>query len=168
MSSLPTLYLYANTDNTELVKLYESSIDAHNNHVQNDPFPNSGFDLFIPETHILDAREDMHGTLVDLQVKCEMSKKGKPLAYYLYPRSSLSKTPLMLSHSAGIIDSGYRGFIKASLRNLGKSAYTVEHGTRLVQIVHPKMKPFLVTLVRHDTELSSTTRGTGGFGSTGK
>lgn len=168
MKSYPTLYLYANTDNTELVNLYESSIKAHNTHVQNDPYPNSGFDLYIPETTNIDAREDMHGTLVDLQVKCEMSKNDKPLAYYLYPRSSLSKTPLMLSHSAGIIDSGYRGFIKASLRNLGKSAYTVEHGTRLVQIVHPKMKPFLVKLLRNENELSSTTRGTGGFGSTGK
>jgi|TARA_B110000114_G_scaffold125919_1_gene131956 dUTP pyrophosphatase len=111
---------------------------------------------------------NMTGTLVDLQIKGEMKDNNKSYAYYLYPRSSMTKTPLMLSHSAGIIDSGYRGFIKASLRNLSQTDYEIEKGTRLVQIVHPTMEAFTVQLVNDESELSITTRGAGGFGSTGK
>jgi dUTP pyrophosphatase len=148
--------------------LYKQAIESHNHHVLNDSFPNSGFDLYIPSTQIVPYTSNMTGTLVDLQIKGEMKDNNKSYAYYLYPRSSMTKTPLMLSHSAGIIDSGYRGFIKASLRNLSQTDYEIEKGTRLVQIVHPTMQAFTVQLVNDESELSITTRGAGGFGSTGK
>lgn len=164
----PILYLYVKDTNTKLIDLYKTAVEKHNTHVQTDEYPNSGFDLYIPSTQSIDYKEDMNGTLVDLQVKCEMKDSANSIAYYLYPRSSLSKTPLMLSHSVGIIDCGYRGFIKASLRNLHKNSYDVEFGSRLTQIVHPTMKPFLIELVSNENDLSSTTRGQGGFGSTGK
>ena len=166
--SLPVLYLYVTQDNQYLVTLYKQAIESHNRHVLNDSFPNSGFDLYIPSTQMIPYVSNMTGTLVDLQIKGEMKDNNKSYAYYLYPRSSMTKTPLMLSHSAGIIDSGYRGFIKASLRNLSQTDYEIEKGTRLVQIVHPTMEAFTVQLVDDDSELSITTRGAGGFGSTGK
>ena len=43
-----------------------------------------------------------------------MLNNDKNIGYYLYPRSSISKTPLILANSVGIIDSGYRGNIKAA------------------------------------------------------
>lgn len=168
MSKHPCLRLYVNSSNNELVKVYQTAIEKHNTQVLNDPFPNAGFDLYIPEETIIQHNEQFNGTLVDLQVKSEMTENDTPLAYYLYPRSSLSKTPLMLSHSVGIIDCGYRGFIKASLRNFQKDPYTIEQHSRLTQIVHPSMKPFIVQLLEKESDLSSTSRGEGGFGSTGK
>ena len=165
----PVLFIYVNTQNTELVKMYKSSIAAHNHHILNDAFPNAGFDLYIPNDTIIKSKVDMTSTLVDLEIKCEMKDgSGNPLAYYMYPRSSLSKTPLMLSHSVGIIDSGYRGNIKAAFRNFGPVGYDISKHSRMTQIVHPSMVPFCVRLLESETLLSSTTRGTGGFGSTGK
>ena len=166
----PCLRLYVNQDNADLVQVYADAVKKHNSHVTTDPFPNAGFDLYIPERVDILYDPNCRGELVDLQVKSEMRENNQPLAYYLYPRSSLSKTPLMLSHSVGIIDCGYRGNIKASLRNLSGciSPYWVEKHSRLVQIVHPMMKPFMVELVTQESDLSSTTRGEGWFGSTGK
>jgi dUTP pyrophosphatase len=56
------------------------------------------------------------------------------------------------------------GDLKAVLRNVGKDPYTVKRGQRLVQICNGDLKPFSFKLVN---ELSVTTRGSGGFGSTG-
>jgi dUTP pyrophosphatase len=120
-------------------------------------------------TQVISFDEHFLGTLVDLQVKCEMKDEdGLSIAYKLYPRSSLSNTSLMLSNSVGIIDSGYRGFIKASFRNLSTKEYTIEENSRFVQICHPTLKPFIIRILEHEEELSSTRRGVGGFGSTGK
>lgn len=171
MSKVPCLYLYANVENQSLIDTYSRAIQKHNLQVRNDPFPNAGFDLFTPETQVISYNNDtFQGTLVDLQVKCEMKDEedGLSIAYKLYPRSSLSNTPLMLSNSVGIIDSGYRGFIKASFRNLSIKEYTIEENSRYVQICHPSLKPFIVRMLEHEEELSTTARGIGGFGSTGK
>jgi dUTP pyrophosphatase len=129
-----------------------------------DPFPNSGFDLFVPE-------ETSVGTdvkMVSMDVKCEMlDKDGYSIPYYMYPRSSLSKTPLMLANHVGIIDSGYRGFLIGAFRNLNMTSYTIEKHNRLLQVCHPSLCPIHVVMV-DESELSSTSRGAGGFGSTGK
>jgi dUTP pyrophosphatase len=87
--------------------------------------------------------------------------------YYMYPRSSLSKTQLRLANSTGIIDAGYRGNLIAAFRNLYADSYTVEKYTRLVQICHPTLCPIFVIFIKNDSDLSNTARGNGGFGSTG-
>ena len=51
------------------------------------------------------------------------------------PRSSISKTPLRLANSIGLIDGGYRGEIMAMCDNIKTDSYTVEKGQRLFQIV---------------------------------
>jgi dUTP pyrophosphatase len=88
--------------------------------------------------------------------------------YYVYPRSSISKTPLMLANHVGIIDSGYRGNLIAAIRKLPSDSpeYVVEKHTRLFQICHPTLCPVFVVLVP-ESELNSSERGAGGFGSTG-
>ena len=65
-------------------------------------------------------------------IACE-PQEGK--AYFLMPRSSISKTPLRLANSIGLIDGGYRGELMAMCDNIKQEAYTVENGQRLFQIV---------------------------------
>ena len=84
-------------------------------------------------------------------------------SYYLYPRSSISKTPLRMSNSTGIIDAGYRGNIIAKVDNISNEEYKIEKGTRLFQICSPSLEEIELEVV---DELSETSRGTGGFGST--
>ena len=85
--------------------------------------------------------------------------------YYLYPRSSISKTPLRMSNSVGIIDAGYRGNLMASVDNVSGEDYQIQRGQRLFQIC--PWNDFKVTLEVVD-ELSDSDRGNGGFGSTGQ
>ena len=114
--------------------------------------------------------------IADYQIKCSMkmftTNSGTfNVGYYLYPRSSTgTKTPLRLSNSVGIIDSGYRGNITAVFDNISNSPFVIEKYQRLVQICPPNLSfPFCVTLVSSVDELSGETlRGSGGFGSTGK
>jgi len=102
-------------------------------------------------------------TMVSMKIKCRMlDENGECVSYFLYPRSSISKTPLMLANSVGIIDANYRGEIIAALRCM-ESKYTVSQGTRLVQICAPNLGKIRVELV---DSLDETDRGSGGFGST--
>ena len=80
------------------------------------------------------------------------------------PRSSISKTPLRLCNSIGLIDAGYRGEIMAAVDNIKEEDYTIDFGQELFQIVAMDGSPLTFELV--DT-LSQTDRGDGGFGSTG-
>jgi dUTP pyrophosphatase len=83
------------------------------------------------------------------------------------PRSGLSfKTGLMVLNSPGTIDSDYRGEVKIILGNLGTKEEIINHGDRVAQLV---LAP--VTQARYvvtSDDLSETTRGAGGFGSTGR
>ena len=120
----------------------------------------SGYDLYCPET--IEVKPHSVGTL-DFKIRCSPNFK-KVSGYYLYPRSSISKTPLMMANSVGIIDYGYRGNIMAKVYNTSDQTYVVKEGERLFQLCMPSLEPFNVEFV---TELDSTERGTGGFGSTG-
>jgi dUTP pyrophosphatase len=158
------LQIAVNPNKPELVELYKTHIQKHNASIITDPFPNSGFDLFVPETTEVGTGVKM----ISMDVKCEMvDKDGYSIPYYMYPRSSLSKTPLILANHVGIIDSGYRGFLIGAFRNLNISSYTIEKHNRLLQVCHPSLYPLHVVMV-DESELSTTSRGEGGFGSTGK
>ncbi|MBC7504428.1 MAG: dUTP diphosphatase [Sandarakinorhabdus sp.] len=81
------------------------------------------------------------------------------------PRSGLAlKHGLTVPNSPGTIDSDYRGEVKALLINLGAEAFVVERGMRICQLV-----PAAVTRAAFATvdTLDDTSRGSGGFGSTG-
>lgn len=168
LASFAILKIAVNPKNEELVNLYKKHVDKHNESILSDPFPNSGFDLFFPEeTRIPNTVEKC--SMVSMDVKCEMlDQHGRNTAYYMFPRSSFSKTPLMLGNHTGIIDSGYRGNLIGAFRNLdlSKEFFTVEKHNRLLQVCHPSLYPIHVVMV-DESELSSTARGTGGFGSTG-
>lgn len=119
----------------------------------------AGLDLYVLEDIKINAGETLP---IKLGVACE-PEDGR--AYFLMPRSSISKTPLRLANSIGLIDGGYRGELMAMCDNIKSDSYTVEKGQRLFQIVACDCSPITYELVE---DLSDTTRGTGGFGSTGK
>ena len=86
----------------------------------------------------------------------------------LVPRSSISKTNWFLANSMGIIDADYRGEWMMVLRTTGSVMYDAlpfAIGERCAQIYFEKVNDVEIEEVN---ELSDTTRGEGGFGSTGK
>ena len=125
----------------------------------------SGIDLFCPETITIRPGETVK---INLQIKCEAlhdTIENTNVSYYLYPRSSIIKTPLRMSNSVGIIDAGYRGNIIACVDNIKNEPYTISQADRLFQICAGNLEPIKFTVVE---ELSNTQRGSGGFGSTGQ
>jgi len=81
------------------------------------------------------------------------------------PRSGLSiKQGVMLPNAPGTIDSDYRGEVVIGLINLGSAPVPIARGTRIAQLIFQRVE--MVDLVV-TTELPATTRGGGGFGSTG-
>lgn len=125
---------------------------------------NSGFDVIVTEDVTLTGKTPFH--LLPLGIKCSPYFYS---GYYLYPRSSICKTPLRMSNSVGIIDMNYRGEIKAPVDficNSENDEYTITKGTRLFQICHPSLQPMTFHFVSED-ELDTTDRNDGGFGSTG-
>lgn len=110
----------------DLKHYYIDAIDKFNNKKDN-THRDSGFDLFIPK-HFTNV-EYKEGTpiVIDHQVQCALyDDNGTPLPYYLYPRSSISKTPFRLANQVGIIDSGYRGNLIAKVDCICGEAY--DHG----------------------------------------
>lgn len=193
------LRLYVDKENQELRELYRNHVEKHNETLglERDPenqdvymtgkFPNSGFDLFVPEETICeqyDQEDNPAVTMVSMKVKAEMytiehsfirggdkdrfhiSQERVPTGYFLMPRSSICKTPLILANHVGLIDMGYRGEIKAAVRSL-EYTYNIQKNTRLFQLCHPETIPIYVELVENEEDFSTSSRGSGGFGSTG-
>jgi deoxyuridine 5''-triphosphate nucleotidohydrolase (dut) len=76
-----------------------------------------------------------------------------------------AKFGVTLANSVGVVDSDYRGEIKVTLINHGDKPFTIAHGDRVAQLA------FVPVATAHFIEsqsLGDTTRGTGGFGSTGR
>ena len=81
------------------------------------------------------------------------------------PRSGLAaKNGITVLNTPGTIDSDYRGELKIILINLGKSAFVVNNGERIAQII---VSPVTVADFKLADSLSDTERGEKGFGSTG-
>ncbi len=82
------------------------------------------------------------------------------------PRSGLAvKHGIALPNSPGTIDSDYRGEVQVILINLGSEPYEIKNGERIAQLV---IAPVTRGSFQEAPELSGTSRGAGGFGSTGK
>jgi len=81
------------------------------------------------------------------------------------PRSGLAlKHAVTLPNSPATIDPGYRGEIRVILLNLGKSAYQIHAGDRIAQMIVAQYE----AIEWVEAALTDTTRGTGGFGSSGR
>ena len=174
----------SNPNYHETIKIYKEKVEAHNSKVRESQYSDSGFDLLIPfdysehENGYIENRISNITFRAPLGVKCSMKRVGpNPSAsgFYLYPRSSIVKTPFRFSNSVGIIDPGYRGEIMAVVDNIDSAnndmkvcicKYMIPM-TRMFQICSPTLEPFLVQIVDSEEELGFTERGNGGFGSTG-
>ena len=160
-----------NIDNsTEIVDALKTRINAHNSKALNQEFVDAGFDIFSPLTFAFIGKEV---SKVDFEIKCcanivKKDMSSYPTGFYLYPRSSLSKTPLQLANSVGIIDSGSRGNIIGAFLNWSDETYIMDANSRPLQITAPDLCPIIAEMVDSVDELGSTERGEGGFGSTGK
>ncbi|MBC7636225.1 MAG: dUTP diphosphatase [Acetobacteraceae bacterium] len=81
------------------------------------------------------------------------------------PRSGLAlKNGIVLPNSPGTVDADYRGELQVIVMNAGQEAFTVERGMRIAQAV---LAPVVRAIWDEVTTLDETTRGEGGFGSTG-
>ena len=190
------IYLDFNDDN--LKNMYYAAADSHNNKLLNNPHHiDAGFDLFAPRNE--GQEEEIYGdqlrffgpgwtdkspvNKLDLKVCCSakmFNDNGKNFntGYYMYPRSSLSKTQLRLANSTGIIDAGYRGHLMGmfDVVNIQKNRpgyleadYFGNKYDRYLQICAPGLVPIIVQIVNSMEELGEeTSRGAGGFGSTGR
>lgn len=150
----------------------EFVIDYYQNKAKNLTYSrDSGVDLVFPEDMEL-LTNDV--TKCHLGIACELFLEGETESsgYYLAPRSSITNYPVELANSIGIMDASYRGEVIASLRcyidrrfrsTIDEFKYVVTKGSRLVQIIASNLKPIQIELV---DELSSTDRGSNGFGST--
>ena len=158
--------LYLFIENEDLKEKYKNSVEKHNNEI-NSPYPNAGFDLYFPEDCIIESH---NVSFINMKIKCEMhiysDKDWNPTSYYMYPRSSISKTPLMVANHTGIIDSGYRGNIIGAFRNL-MDTYEIKKFNRLLQLCAPDLRPIHIEIVDNDDFFELTKRNVGGFGSTG-
>ena len=138
----------------------------------------SGVDMMIPvdtpisarSIHIVDKTYDIYGdniSKIDHCIKCCMydTTTNKPVGFYTYGRSSIYKYGLSVANSVGIIDAGYRGHLIGMVYNMKfDNIIKLEAGTRLFQICAPDLSPLSVKIV---DSLPQSTRGEGGFGSTG-
>lgn len=138
---------FDNNNSSKIIELYQNHSTFHDG--------DCGYDLFALEELTVHPGETAK---IYFGISCESS-----YGFMLVPRSSISKTPLRMANSIGIIDAGYRGEIIAVVDNIKNEPYTIKEGERLFQLVAPSMLSIKATLV---TTLTESTRGKGGFGST--
>ena len=175
---------------TELENIYYNAVEKHNKKLSDDPyFIDAGFDIFTPKSLLDDGSTKCYypSIKIDFKIKCSTKiyssdDKSYNTGYYMYTRSSISKTNLRLANSVGIIDSGYRGnligmfdvFKKSTsglltIKNIVEPDYVVQKYDRLLQLCAPILCPIVVELVNDIDELGSETeRGNNGIGSTGR
>ena len=136
----------------------------------------SGLDIYFPEDVTVEG--GAVGQFINLGISAEAysindrnvmfinSKSSRrQTSYWMLPRSSISKTPLRMSNSIGLIDAEYRGEFKVVVDNRSSEPYHIKRGERLFQIAHPELVGIRMETVN---KLTKTERGSGGFGSTGK
>ena len=104
---------------------YIVKINNHNAALNNNQFVDSGFDLLVPDRTVF--TKEIDSKFIDMGVKAEMLYFDSTVsmvnncAFTIHPRSSISKTPLMLANHTGIIDAGYR--------NSNDSVYNIIYNT---------------------------------------
>ncbi len=142
---------------TPTVRVKKLTEDAHVPHYAHPG--DAGMDLFATSEHVLQPGESVMvktGIAIELPPNTEAQVR---------PRSGLAyKKQVTVLNTPGTIDEGYRGEIGVILINHGKSEFAVEKGSKIAQMV---IKPVFQAEIVEVAELSDTSRGEGGFGSTG-
>lgn len=163
---------------TLLIKVLENCpnrdkvVDYYRNKINSTSYSgDSGVDLIMPTTYRIQTNDVL---TCGLGIACELLPRNshQSVGFMIVPRSSIKDEPIMLTHSVGIIDAGYRGELKAPFRcfvdrrhptTINDFYYETKPDSRFVQIIAPDLLPIKIQLV---DQLSDTERGTRGFGST--
>ena len=180
------LKIFIDSNDETLKNIYKEAVTKHNKKIQDCPhIIDAGFDLYAPLQERKKENEPEKQQIffspstlnkLDFKIICSAqitnhsTNKTYNTGYYMYPRSSISKTRLRLANSVGIIDAGYRGHIMAMLDVIGTrdTDYEGKAYERYIQICAPGLIPMTVEIVDNIEDLGEKTeRGQGGFGSTG-
>lgn len=106
------------------------------------------------------------GNLVMIPTGIAIELESNDCAAFLFARSGLGvKHGITLSNGVGVVDSDYRGEVCVGLCNVSSESYTIEVGERIAQMV---IMPVMGAEFVETDELSDTSRGKGGFGSSGR
>lgn len=158
-----TLHLYVPRD---YYSVYRDHIDQwlSRQNERGDEF-DAGFDLLLLNRV---AGVQNSTTVVNHFVSARMTDhQGNPCCYYMYPRSSLSRTRFRLANSVGIIDSGYTGHLKAVLDMVNNDTpMSLSANQCYFQLCAPDLGKIQYIHLHMEEEREGTSRGDGGFGST--
>ncbi len=191
------LHIYVDGNPNLKAKYMNAALAHNNKLMGEPHFFDAGFDLFLPEKTVLSGGNGANKINFQICCSAEIhycpsvtgpsvtgpSTTATPsttgtststsvtgfyhTGYYVHPRSSLSKTPLRLANATGIIDAGYRGNI-IGMFDCFSETHICSSYDRLLQICAPSLMPIYVNVVDTMAELGeNTSRGAGGFGSTG-
>ena len=118
-------------------------------------------DIYALETVTLEGHT--RGNKIRTGIKIQLPEGWQA---FILPRSSIgAKTPLRLSNSVGLIDSGYRGELGVLYDNISDEPYTINAGDRIAQLLVMPSYRFQAKVV---DILADSDRGEGGFGASGK
>jgi dUTP pyrophosphatase len=163
--------IFLDDEDNEMKQTYENAVNNHNNKLLTNPHMiDAGFDIFTPLPQIL---TNPVANKVDFKIICACKMVSPNTIYntgfYMYPRSSISKSPLRLANNVGIIDAGYRGHLMGMFDLPSGQTEHIKKLDRYLQICAPGLVPILVEMVDSKEGLGEVTdRGDGGFGSTGR
>ena len=121
----------------------------------------AGWDLTATSRELVKGNKAIYGTGLAVEIP-------KGYVGLLFPRSSIHNKTLRLSNSVGVIDSDYRGEIKAVFDQIDlfpRNALLYQLGDRICQLV---ILPVPTIEWEESEELTNTERGEGGYGSTGR
>ena len=149
------LTLRIKTDDRDMMKLYSDHKHAY--------MGDAGIDLYV--SHDIIVLPNALSVQIPLSISLELIDCDyKNLSYFIVSRSSIYKTPIRLTQSICVIDSGFRGKLSIHVDNLSDQTYRIKKGERYVQVVSPTLDPITFQLVSH---LSEGSRGNKGLGSSG-
>lgn len=168
------LKIFVDSDDDDLRNMYVKAVNNHNNKLSNNiNHIDAGFDLFSPETkHLTTECVNKLDYKVICNAKMITETRHYNTGFYMYPRSSISKSNIRLANNVGIIDAGYRGHLIGMFDSIYSPIYlhnnSINKFEKHLQICAPGLVPIVVELVTSLEQLGEeTVRGTGGFGSTG-
>lgn len=125
------------------------------------PMEDAGMDLSSIEAGTIQPGHQMNfdtGIAIELPSFLEGQVRGRS--------GNGFKHGIGIPHGLGTIDPGYRGCIKVALVNHGQRPFEVAVGDRIAQLVINRYEP--VIMLEAEDDLSSTDRGSSGFGASGK
>ncbi len=120
----------------------------------------AGYDLYALDSCVIESGER---AMIRTGLHVEI-----PDGYVGLIKDRSSMAAAGLHTMAGVIDSSYRGELKIILLNTNKTEYTISTGQKIAQMLVIRYYAEAVQVVDQLEQLSSSERGAGGFGSTGK